>query len=194
MSISVPIPKEITEYEEKIMFGLSIRKLICFVIAIVSSIGTYFLCTKALGMTMDGASYVIIIVAIPFMALGFIKKDGMPFEKYFVLFMRHKNGIHKLYYKPELVIDSMDTSTERKSEYAWIFEKKKTEASAGNQRAELRECKIFEITKKERKRKCKEARCTIKKARQDYRAAKRREKKAIKESSSAENNTTANPI
>lgn len=35
MAISVPIPKEITEYEEKIMFGLSLRKLVCFSSAVV---------------------------------------------------------------------------------------------------------------------------------------------------------------
>ena len=77
MAISVPIPKEITEYEEKIMFGLSLRKLVCFSSAVVLGVGTYFLCTKVLGLTMDTASYIIIAEALPLMALGFIKKDGM---------------------------------------------------------------------------------------------------------------------
>lgn len=52
MAISVPIPKEITEYEEKIMFGLSLRKLVCFSSAVVLGVGTYFLCTKVLGLTI----------------------------------------------------------------------------------------------------------------------------------------------
>lgn len=64
MAISVPIPKEITEYEEKIMFGLSLRKLVCFSSAVVLGVGTYFLCTKVLGLTMDTASYIIIAEAM----------------------------------------------------------------------------------------------------------------------------------
>jgi hypothetical protein len=203
MAISVPIPKEITEYEEKIMFGLSLRKLICFSSAVVLGIGTYFLCTKVFGLTMDTASYIIIVEALPLMALGFIKKDGMPFEQYFALLIRHKTGRNQLSYETELLVDDMpDPVTEpieRKSKYAWIFEKETGAAGTNHKltrkerkaRAAIRECAIFEITKKSRKRKGKETRRTIKAAKQEYRAAKRRAKKAAKKSGSSQKHGAA---
>ncbi len=204
MAVSVQIPKEITEYEEKIMFGLSIRKLICFSVAVVLGVGSYFLCTKVLGLTMDTTSYVIIIESLPLMAMGFIKKNGMPFEKYFALVIRHKTGMNQLSYKAELVIDEMSDpiteTTERKSKYAWIFETKNGSNAARPQQsrkerksdAALRECKVFEITKKSRKRKSKETRRTIEAARQEYRAEKRRAQKAVKKGRSAQKHDTAN--
>lgn len=203
MAISVPIPKEITEYEEKIMFGLSIRKLVCFSLAVVLGIGTYFLCTKVFGLTMDTTSYIIIIEALPLMALGFIKKDGMPFEQYFALLIRHKTGRNQLSYEIELLIDDLpdpeNETIERKSKYAWIFEKEtgaagsKYKLSRKERKAQsaIRECKIFEITKKSRKRKSKATRRTIKAAQQEYRAAKRRAKKAAKKGRSSEKHGAA---
>lgn len=202
MAISVSIPKEITEYKEKIMFGMSLRQLICFVSAVVLSIGTYLICTMMFDLSMDTASYIIIVEAMPIMAVGFIQKDGMPFEKYFALFIRHKIGANKLYYGTELVIDFIpdrpnDEMTERKSKYAWIFENEKSAAAekrlsrkerkAANSR---REAQIFTVTEKSRKRKRKEALREIKAARQEYRTAKRRAKKAAKKRCRAQNNHT----
>ena len=204
MAVSVSIPKEITEYEEKIMFGLSLRKLVCFTSAVVLGIGSYFLCTKVLGLTMDTASYIIIAEAMPLMAFGFIKKDGMPFEKYFALILRHKIGQNKLSYGSELVIDYFPdpVNTERKSKYAWIFEKNSGTAGTEDNRtrkqrkADLkeREAVIFEVTKESRKRKRKEALAEIKGAKQEYRAAKRRAKKAAKEARRTQKHGAADPL
>ena len=72
MSIEVRIPKEITEYKEKIIFGLSIRQLICFTFAITIGVGTYILVTKL--SNADIASYVVIVEVMPIFAIGFIKK------------------------------------------------------------------------------------------------------------------------
>ena len=191
MAISVSIPKEITEYEEKIMFGMSLRKLICFFTAVVLGVGTYFLCTKILKLSMDAASYIIIVEAMPLMAFGFIKKDGMTFEKYIALLSRHRLGVNRLYYGTDLLIDELPkTSEERKSKYAWIFEKENGSTGTKQSRAErrkekhIREAIIFEVTKKERKRKCKEARRAIKAARQEYRTLKQRKEKADKKARS----------
>jgi hypothetical protein len=206
MAISVPIPKEITEYEEKIMFGLSLRKLVCFSSAVVLGVGTYFLCTKVLGLTMDTASYIIIAEAMPLMAFGFIKKDGMTFEKYAALLIRHKIGMNKLSYENELVIDALpdlaDETAERKSKYAWIFEKETGSAGTGKQLTrkerkeawQIREAVVFAVTEKGRKRKRKEALREIKAARQEYRTIKRRAEKAAKESRRAEKHRPADKV
>lgn len=202
MAIETSIPKEITEYKEKILFGLSLRQLICVGSAVVLSIGTYFLCTKVFGLSMDFTSYIIIIEAIPIMALGFIKIEGMPFEKYAALFIRHKMGNNKLSYatKGELLlkrIEDLNTietekPAERKSKYAWIFEKETTGKgkpvrSRKEQQKEKfrRECKLFTVSKESRKRKSKETQRKIKAARQEYREAKRRAQKEAKAAGSA---------
>ena len=206
MAVSVSIPKEITEYEEKIMFGLSLRKLACFSAAVVLGIGTYFLCTKVFNLSMDAASYIVIFEAMPLMAFGFIKKDGMPFEKYFALLVRHKIGNNKLSYGSELVIDSIHDPAavmeERKSKNAWIFEKKQGTDGAACQltrkqrKADLkkREAACFEVTKESRKRKRTAALREIKAARQEYRAAKCGEKKAAKKAGRTENDGTATAV
>ena len=198
MAINVPIPKEITEYEEKIMFGLSLRKLVCFVSAVVLGVGTYLLCTKVFSLSMDAASYIIIAEAMPLMAFGFIKKDGMTFEKYAALLIRHKTGLNKLPYESELVIDSLpdpkDETAERRSKYAWIFETETGSAGTGKQlsrkerkaEADVREAVVFTVTEKSREVKRKAALREAKAARQDCRTVKRRAKKEAKERSRAE--------
>lgn len=196
MAINVAIPKEITEYEEKIMFGLSLRKLVCFVIAVLLAIGTYFICTKVFELSMDLTSYIIIIEALPLMAIGFVKKDGMEFEKYFALLIRHKSGRKQYKYEPELLIDYLNTE-ERKSKYAWIFEEENSSNGAKLTRKEqkartrIKEYKVFKITKKERKNKSKETLRKIKAAKQEYRTAKRRAKKAAKELSRSKKRAAA---
>ncbi|WP_435924232.1 PrgI family protein [Paenibacillus sp. DYY-L-2] len=203
MAIEVRIPKEITEYKEKILFGMSIRQLICFSAAIVLAVGSYLLLTKVFYLSMDAASYVIIIESIPLMAIGFVKKNGFPFEKYFALFLRHKTGRNKLLYQTELLIDKVpdpNKESERKSKYAWIFEKEEAAGNGGpkptrkeqKRNNSARECEVFTVTKASRKAKSKAAIRKIKKARQDYRATKRRIAKEAKKGSGPQIGTTAN--
>ena len=132
MAIEVRIPKEIKEYKEKIMFGLSIRQILCFTIAIVVGVLTYLFLTSVLGLDMDFASYVIMIEVIPVLAVGFVRINGFTFEKYFALFMKHKFGISKRIYETELLIDAPDLKKKEekpeipKKSYSWIFENKET--------------------------------------------------------------------
>lgn len=182
MAVSVWIPKEITEYEEKIMFGMSLRKIICFSIAILLGIATYLIVTFLFKISMDIASYIIIIEAVPFMAIGFIKIDGMNFEKYFLLYIRHKIGTNKLYYKPQLIINSEKNLEQGDEENDRIFKKyifKRKYAFRRKTRDEIfkeTESTLYKDTKKGRKRKRKKALEEIKRAKQEFRSAKYRKK------------------
>gem|GEM_PF-968521 len=187
MTISVNIPKEITEYERKWIAGLSIRKLVCLVIDIVLAIVMYFILTSVLGLTTTVAAVVIILMAMPLMFLGFYKKNGLPFEKYLVLLLRHMRGINRLYFAPELVIDAIKIEAEGGSKYGWIFEKGKQEGKAKRPRKEQRagiaisECSVgFQVTKAIGERNRKAAQRAIKAARQESGAAKRRVKAEAK--------------
>lgn len=78
--ITVRIPKEIRAYKEKLAFGLTARQMIATVIAIVICVPTYLYGRKFL--SDDVVSWIIIAIALPCAGIGFVKKNGMPFEKY----------------------------------------------------------------------------------------------------------------
>ena len=188
MSIEVRIPKEIMEYKEKVLFGMSLRQLVCFSSAIVLSVGSYLLLTKVIGLSMDAASYVIIVESMPLLAIGFVKKNGFTFEKYAALLIRHKLGQQIRPYQTELLTEETQTreNEEKKgSKYAWIFEKgqggsKKPVISKKERKADaaLKECSDYFVTKESREAKRKAALREIEAARQEYRALKRGTKKA----------------
>lgn len=198
MSIEVRVPKEITEYKEKIIFGLSIRQLICFIIALLVGISTYFIANKYLGS--DIASTIVMVEVMPIFAIGFIKKNGFTFEKYIALMIRHKLGVNKRGYKTNLLINDIvikNVAADKKKDKqkrsvlnVTNFKIKKDK----NGDKKRRECEVFEITKKSRKRKSKEAIREIKAAKQNYRAKKQGNKKTAKEGSSTENGSKDNQI
>ena len=98
--LEVRIPKEITEYKEKILFGLSWRQLLCFAIAIGLGVVSYLLLLPHIGA--DAASYIVIIEVIPVFAVGFVRKNGFTFEKYVAMILRHMFITRKRKYKTNI--------------------------------------------------------------------------------------------
>lgn len=76
--IEVKIPKEIRTYQETLFFGLNLRQTICAVLAIIVNVPLFWILNKAIGS--DLAGWIIIAAAAPFILVGFIKVNGMPFE------------------------------------------------------------------------------------------------------------------
>jgi hypothetical protein len=181
MAISVDVHKEITSYKPKFMFGLTIRQLGFLSIAIALSIGSFFLLTKKLGMSINAASYVVILETMPLMACGFITRNNMPFEQYFFLYMRHRLGVNELPYKEKRTADIPDTqkqhlNTERNAKHVWSFTKGKTKENS-SKTAKIIESNRYTTTKEGIKRKRKEVLISIKRAEQEFREAKRAAKK-----------------
>ena len=139
---------------------------------------------------MDVTSYAIIVEALPLMALGFIQKDGQPFEKFFALMIRHKIGLHKLTLTTSSSgIERESTTPERNKRYAWFFEEKAKEdesltRSKRREKRRIREAIVFQADKKTAKRNRKAARQKIKAAQKEYRAAKRKANQESKAASS----------
>lgn len=106
MAIDVRIPKEITEYQEKILFGMSIRQLICAFVAVVVGGGTYMLLQEPIGP--DNASTVLMFEVLPIFAFGFIKPKGFKTEQYLKILIKHRFTPQKRIYKNELVIDRLE--------------------------------------------------------------------------------------
>lgn len=123
MSIEVRIPKEITEYKEKILFGLSLRQLLFFILAIIVCGASYFIMTMALNWNKDMVGYIVMIEVVPLLAFGFVRKNGLPFEKYASMMIRHKTGILKRPYKTDLQINRIKNGKEKDGKYDWIFKK-----------------------------------------------------------------------
>lgn len=86
--IEIKIPKEITDYKEKFLFGLTVRQFVCVVAALAVCVPLFIFGKDALGEDLVG--WLVILIAVPIFAFGFFKYDGMPFEKFLGLLYRQK--------------------------------------------------------------------------------------------------------
>lgn len=86
--IEIKIPKEITEYKEKFLFGLTVRQCISVAAALAVCVPLYIFGKDILGD--DVTSWAIILLAVPIFGFGFFKFNGMTFERFLVVFFRQK--------------------------------------------------------------------------------------------------------
>lgn len=77
--MEIKINKEIKEYNETMFFGLSVRQFIFAVLACGAAVGIYFGCRSFLGA--ETLSWLCMLGAAPFAALGFIRYNGMYAEQ-----------------------------------------------------------------------------------------------------------------
>jgi hypothetical protein len=78
--MEVKINREIRDYTESMFFGLSLRQFSFSIMAILVSVGAYFLLNPYLGT--ETISWVCVLIAAPFAAMGFIKYNGMTAEQF----------------------------------------------------------------------------------------------------------------
>lgn len=78
--MEVKINKEIRNYTESMFFGLSLRQFIFSVLACGVAMGLYFLLRSRFGT--ETLSWVCILGAFPFAAMGFIEYNGMTAEQF----------------------------------------------------------------------------------------------------------------
>ena len=77
--MEVKINKEIRDYTESMFFGLSLRQSVFSLLALGVAVGIYFMLTPFLGI--ETLSWLCILGASPFAALGFINYHGMTAEQ-----------------------------------------------------------------------------------------------------------------
>jgi hypothetical protein len=73
------IPPEVTEFKEKFFFGLTVRQLVCSAGMLALTIPTGFFGKNYL--SSDMVQWAVVLEAAPFIAMGFIRYNDMPFEK-----------------------------------------------------------------------------------------------------------------
>lgn len=78
--MEVKVNKEIRNYTESIYFGLSLRQFIFSILACLMAVGLYFIMKPYLGL--ETLSWLCILGASPFAALGFITYNGLTAEQF----------------------------------------------------------------------------------------------------------------
>ncbi len=78
--MEVKINKEIRDYTESVYFGLSLRQFIFSILACLVAVLLYFLFRPYFGI--ETLSWLCILGATPFAAIGFIKYNGMSAEEF----------------------------------------------------------------------------------------------------------------
>ena len=78
--MEVKINREIRDYTESLFFGLSMRQFTFSVLAILVAVSAYFTLKPSLGA--ETVSWVCVLCAAPFAAMGFVKYNGMTAERF----------------------------------------------------------------------------------------------------------------
>ena len=84
--MEVRINREIREYTESMFFGLTLRQFIFSVLACAIAVLIYFTFKPVLGL--ETVSWICIVAAAPFAAIGFLRSNGMPAEKFIAAWIR----------------------------------------------------------------------------------------------------------
>lgn len=97
--IEIRIPKEIKNYREKLFFGLTLRQCLCAGAALLICVPLYIFGNRIL--PQEAVSWVVILVAVPLMLVGFFRYNDMMFEQFAVEFMFHNFAPQKRIYSYE---------------------------------------------------------------------------------------------
>ena len=84
--MEVKINKEIRDYTESVYFGLSLRQFIFSIAACLVAVLLYFVFKPYFGI--ETLSWLCILGAAPFAAIGFVKYNGMNAEEFVLAYIR----------------------------------------------------------------------------------------------------------
>ena len=96
MSLETRIPKEINDYREKIVFGLSGRQLASVAVAVAVVGVTALVMHYLLGLDLRVIEYVLILEAMPIIAVGFLRPKSLDFEDFAAVWYHHRFGPKRL--------------------------------------------------------------------------------------------------
>ena len=86
MELDENITGDLSKIKAKIVFGLTLRQIICFGLGLAISLPFFFLTRKVIGLEM--AAMLVMIIASPFFVLGIYEKNGIPIEWILFFFVR----------------------------------------------------------------------------------------------------------
>lgn len=111
--MEVKINREIRDYTESMFFGLSLRQFFFSVLACGVAVGLYFLLRPYVGI--ETVSWMCVLGAAPFAALGFFKYHGMSAEQFVWAWIKSEILMPKrLVFRPENVYyEALKTTIEK---------------------------------------------------------------------------------
>ncbi len=80
--IRADVPQDVREYKEQFFLGMTGRQILCVVLMLALAVGTFLVGKNFL--TTDILVYLIVLEVAPLAAVGFLKYNGMGFEKIIV--------------------------------------------------------------------------------------------------------------
>ena len=112
--MEVKINREIREYTEAVFFGLSLRQIIFSACALAVAVAGFFLLKPMLGT--ETTSWICILAAAPFAALGFVKYNGMTAEQFVIAWFKSEFLIPKklTFHSTNTYYEIMKPSIEKK--------------------------------------------------------------------------------
>ncbi len=107
--MEIKINKEIRDYQESIIMGLSARQFLFSAAAVAVAVGVYFGLKEPLGS--ETVSWVCVLAAFPFAALGFIRYHGMTAEQFAGAYIRQMSTPKELVFVPSDLYASVMADT-----------------------------------------------------------------------------------
>ena len=86
--IKVSIPKDFTQVQSKVFLNLTKRQIICFLPAVLIGVPLFFTTRGSIGNS--AATFLMMLVMLPFFLAAFYKHNEEPLEKYLWHLVRTK--------------------------------------------------------------------------------------------------------
>ncbi len=110
--MEIKVNKEIMDYHESILLGLNMREILSIVVSASCAGAVYFLLKDRLSTGITG--WICLAVAAPGVVFGFIKVNGVPFEKFITSYLRYWTAPRTRVFISENFYDEEDKTHEKR--------------------------------------------------------------------------------
>lgn len=118
----VTVPKDLSKVKSKVAFNLTRRQILCFGAGALVGIPFYIATKGMLGTSVSGICMVMIM--LPFFFLAMFEKDGLPFEKIMVNYIKFLMDNQIRTYQTDNYYTRLEQLEDSDSKEANIFESK----------------------------------------------------------------------
>ena len=119
--IEVPMNDDIRKYQPKVLGPFNLRQLLCMILAITVAIPLW----RFINMEVDDKVLLMCVILLPILACGWIKMDGLPFEKllirmvyFYLLAPKRRKYISENTYKQALLKNKPPKPKKKNVEYS----------------------------------------------------------------------------
>ena len=136
----ISVPRDLTKVKSKVMFNLTKRQLICFSVAALIGVPSFFLIKSVASLSV--AAFCMIAIMMPFFFMALYEKNGQPLEvilKYFIeaTFIRPKQRP----YKTNNYYSALERQADAEKKIQAIVENRELEKSLKEEKRERRKNK-----------------------------------------------------